>query len=56
MFVFSFYRVELCAVVFLCVNNAIVWFVCSLVCAVVWRAACDVLIILCVVCARAVLV
>ena len=32
--------------------NAIVWFVCASVCAVVWCVVCDVVFILCVVCVR----
>ena len=45
------YRVELCALLFLCELNVIVRFVCELVCAVVWCVVCVVLCILCGVCA-----
>ena len=50
------FRVDVCALLFLCVINAIVWFVCALVCVVVWCVVCDVSFILCVVCVRAVFV
>ena len=39
------YRVEVCTLLFLCVINAIVWFVCDLVCVAVWCVVCDVVFI-----------